>query len=611
VTDFGNPRAIAALITDVAFGATISLIDSTTGQTMATTVTSAGGSFQLTFSNGFRPLANRTYYLEAVKRLPVGGTANRAGAGLARVRTLVFWNGGQWNTLTGLGVSLGQTTTTVAAIASLRGFSIADQQALLGTLNAFSFSPTASLSLGEFNTVSTMVGSTLGADQDPMESISFDATLMAGNPGNPALWYGSKARDLILFDTYSVNGVNQATASLVPPYNVITFNGQNFPSAATISLGPVPVSTWSVNATRTQLTVTLAGNNYCGGLVINQGTGTWYGPFVPVSGTVGTLAGNGLYRYADARGTFASFNSWLNGMVIDGQGNLYLADPSNCVVRRISPTGTVTTYAGSGSWGGTDAPSGPATSAQFGSPNGLGFDNVGNLYVADYTGNVRKVTPSGAVTTLAGAFNVSGEVDGTGTAARFNAPYACTTDATGNVYVADFNGQTIRQVTPGGTVTTIAGSPSISGFANGTGSGAMFNQPTSICPDGSGNFLVADAGNNRVRLVTPTGTVTTYAGTGTWGAANGTVASASFAYPSAVYRDGSGNVYVSETGSGSRIRKITGGVVTTLVGGSSVGYVDGPISAALVNSPYGIAVGPNGVLYFADRGNVRIRAICP
>ena len=163
------------------------------------------------------------------------------------------------------------------------------------------------------------------------------------------------------------------------------------------------------------------------------------------------------------------------------------------------------------------------------------MDSAGNVYVADSANNtIRKVTPAGVVTTLAGLAGSCGSADGTGSAARFYCPAGVAVDSAGNVYVADMHNNTIRKVTPAGVVTTLAGLAGSPGSADGTGSAARFNDPYGVAVDSAGNVYVADTGNNTIRKVTPGGVVTTLAGlAGSAGSADGTGSAARFDYPSA------------------------------------------------------------------------------
>ena len=325
------------------------------------------------------------------------------------------------------------------------------------------------------------------------------------------------------------------------------------------------------------------------------------------AGVVTTFAGSLGRGSADGTGSAAGF--WgPQGVAVDGNGNLYVGDTFNNTIRQITSAGVVTTLAGSSTQGWTDGTGGDA---RFISPNGMALDGIGNLYVADDC-TIRKITSAGVVTTLAGSPGIIGSADGTGSDARFTVPKGVAVDGSGNVYVADSWNQTIRKITSAGVVTTLAGSPGVSGFADGTGSGARFSYPSGLAADGSGNVYVADSQNKTIRKITSAGVVTTLAGTpGALGTANGTGSAARFIAPSGIAVDGSGNVYVADR---STIRKITpAGVVTNLAGTPMVsGSADGNGGAAQFSHPNGIAVDGSGVVYVLDfSNNPTIRTITP
>ena len=206
---------------------------------------------------------------------------------------------------------------------------------------------------------------------------------------------------------------------------------------------------------------------------------------------------------------------------------------------------TFTTLAGSVGYGIED---GTGSAARFYSPHSVAVDSVGNVYITDtYNNRVRKMKPGGVVTTLAGSAGTSGSKDGTRGAARFTQPDGVAVDSAGNVYVADTLNSTIRQVTPAGVVTTLAGLAGTSGSKDGTGSTARFYYPHGVAVDSAGNVYVGDAGNRTIRKVTPSGVVTTLAGlAGSSGSADGTGSAARFNVPSGVAVDGAGNAYVAD-----------------------------------------------------------------
>jgi len=322
-------------------------------------------------------------------------------------------------------------------------------------------------------------------------------------------------------------------------------------------------------------------------------------------GTVTTLAGlAGRSGSVDGNGTVARFEDPY-AIAADGAGNLYVADATDHSIRKITADGTVTTLAGkAGTFGSSD---GSGVAALFNGPLGIAADSAGNVYVAD-TGNaiVRKITPAGVVSTLAGAAGQGGSLDATGSAARFSSPYGITVDSSGTVYVVDSTA-VVRKITAAGVVTTLAGISGTNGFTDGTGTAARFSVPFDIAVDGSGNLYVSDHGNHAVRKITSAGVVTTLAGSGSPGKTDATGSAASFKFPSGIAADSAGNVYLADTDN-QVIRKITAaGIVTTIAGTGALGSADGTGTTASFYNPKDVAVDSNGNLYVVDRGNHTIR----
>lgn len=318
---------------------------------------------------------------------------------------------------------------------------------------------------------------------------------------------------------------------------------------------------------------------------------------------VATLAGASAADFADGTGADARFN-WPQGIALDSGGNIFVADYNTERIRKVTPAGVVTTFAGSDSYGQVD---GQGQSAQFLTPSDVAVDASNNVYVADYTGDrIRKITPDGTVTTLAGSSQ--GFQNGVGTAAQFSMISSVTVDPSGNVFVADSGNNVIRKITPAGAVTTFAGSGDW-GNANGSGTAAQFAWPNAVAADASGNVYVTDRDNNLVRKISPSGSVTTFAGSGVAGIADGTGTAAQFSTPGAITVAPSGDIYLTD-GDHATVRKITpAGVVTTIAGSGTPGFADGAASSAQFNWPGGIAVNQFGIIYVADSGNNRIRVI--
>lgn len=321
-------------------------------------------------------------------------------------------------------------------------------------------------------------------------------------------------------------------------------------------------------------------------------------------GAVSTLSGNGTEGFADGSATTAEFSSPYS-VAVDLQGNVYVADYANNRIRKVAPDGTASTFAGSSTSGMAD---GAGAAAQFTQPRSVAVDASGNVFVCDYNNSdIRKISPAGVVTTVAGN-GYSGYIDAKRTAAQFASPTSIAVDASDNLYVADLANERIRKITPDGTVTTLAGSDGY-GLTDGPATTAQFHFPNGIAVDAAGNVYVSDSQNNAVRKISPNGTVSTLAGNGKQGYRDGAGAAAEFNDPGDVAVDGVGNVYVADVENG-RVRKITpDGTVSTIAGDGNQGLVNGAVANAEFDMT-GLAVDASGKnIYVADNGNNIIRKI--
>lgn len=333
----------------------------------------------------------------------------------------------------------------------------------------------------------------------------------------------------------------------------------------------------------------------------------------PAPGGISTLIGGWL-----GDGSLATSAALVNpnDVAIDTLGNLYIADAGNHRIRKVTPGGVISTFAGNGLTGFV-GDGGQASAAQLSMPSSIFIDANDNFYVAD-TGNgrIRKITPAGIISTIAGSgLGDSSGDGGLATDAGLNSPQDVVVDVTGEVYVSEFAGNRIRRFTEGGNISTVAGTGS-AGFAGDGGPGvvAALRQPTAMTLDGVGNLYFADSANYRVRKLDTNGVITTVAGNGS-GSCSTAAASAtasSILLPTGLEFDDSGNLYIASAC--NRIQKVApGGSISTIAGTLEFGFGgDGfPAVYATLNLPVGLALGPGGSLYIADYFNHRVRRIAP
>ena len=324
------------------------------------------------------------------------------------------------------------------------------------------------------------------------------------------------------------------------------------------------------------------------------------------SGRVTTVAGSpGQSGNVDGTGSAARFGDChqLFGcpppdIVVDSQGIVFYGDGSNGLIRRITPDGVVTTFAG--------ATRGADGHGDFNRPSSLAIDAADNLYVADQ-GNavIRKITPAGVVTTLAGMHQQGGYKDGVGAAAQFSAPYGA-----GVLYVSDTGNNTIRRIAPDLTVTTFAGLAMQNDPVDGVGGNARFEFPLGLAVSATGDVFVADQDAATVRKITADGTTTTYAGIAqNNGYDDGPLSSARLFGPAGLAIAATGEMLVADSYA-VRIRKIAAGQLTTLAGNAS-GWADGPRDQATFLAPYGVTTDAAGNAYVADYFGHTVRKIAP
>jgi trimeric autotransporter adhesin len=335
-----------------------------------------------------------------------------------------------------------------------------------------------------------------------------------------------------------------------------------------------------------------------------------------------TVAGDGYAGYSELSENVPADSTGLYypaAVAVDAAGDIYIADQKNNRVRKVSvKTGLIVTIAGNGSFKhyGFSGDGGLADSAEISFPSYMAVDAAGNVYITDtHNQRIRKVTAkTNIITTVAGTRDngYSGD-NGAATSAELSNPSAVAVDAAGNIYISDFGNNRIREVdAKSGIITTIAGNGT-SGYSGdgAAATAAELNNPRGLSVDAAGTVYVADFGNNCIRKISG-GIITTIAGNGNSGYSGdgGAAASAQLNSPTAVAVDAFGNIYISDTYN-NRIRKVSSGIITTVAGNGNKNYSgnNGPATSASLNTPYGVALDASGNLYIADYYNNRIRKV--
>lgn len=419
--------------------------------------------------------------------------------------------------------------------------------------------------------------------------------------GNITVTVGDKTAQGPVFTFIAALSIESIAPTSGAKGTTVTIKGTGFnstPLQNTVTINNKPMQVAAASAT--QLSVVVPASAGSGPIKVTVGGVTVQtADFEFIYTTMVTTFAGSSYGYEEGTGTAAKFGQPYN-VASDAAGNVYISDTNNHRIRKITPEGVVSTLAG-GTQGDAD---GTGEDAQFNYPYGVATDSDGNVYVADtHNHKVRKITPAGVVTTIAGT--TGGHADGAAEEAKFYYLTGITVDANKNIYIADKDNNKIRKITVAGVVSTLAGSDA--GFADGTGAEAQFNQPYDVAVDSEGNVYVSDASNHKIRKVTQAGVVTTFAGS-TQGDVDGTGSAAQFNYPYGVATDGHNNVYVADTFS-QKVRMITPDRVVTTVTGTTNGSADGDTETAQFNYLTGVDVHASGKIFVADKDNHRIRAI--
>jgi hypothetical protein len=322
-------------------------------------------------------------------------------------------------------------------------------------------------------------------------------------------------------------------------------------------------------------------------------------------GTLSLIAGNGGYAAATAPGP-ATSSSFLDaeGVAVDHAGDVYFASSDDHRVFEVTPAGELTVVAGNGTSGA--ATPGPATSSRLNFPNGVALDSSGNLYIADVGNNqVYEVTPSGTLSVVTGNGTAGVPTAGPAVNSEINGPGGLATDSAGDLYIAEYHGNRVDKINSSGILSVVAGTGVAGAPTPGPAISSKLHGPDTVAVDSSGNLYIADEENEVVEKVTPSGTLSVFAGNGTQGAPVAGLATASeFYYPEGIVTDSSGDVYITDNG-GSQVVDVNGGQLSIIAGTGVNGAstYGGPATSSKLGYPFGIAITPAGGLVVGDDGN--------
>ncbi len=404
-------------------------------------------------------------------------------------------------------------------------------------------------------------------------------------------------------DSILTSTITTIDPNIGPKETIVTITGENFgTNSAVVSVFFNGKEATVITVSDTEITAKVPALAYTGLVKVLINEEELIGPkFTYTISAINSsiLAGNGSTGSVNGVGTTASFSAPI-GLAVDSQNNIFVTDTNNHLIRKITPNGMVTTFAGSVQ-GYAD---GTGITAKFSYPYGITIDSEDNLYVTDPNNyKIRKITSAGVVSTIAGSSQ--GYTDGVGTLAKFHSPAGITIDSNNILYVADQKNNRIRKITPNGEVSTYSGSTQ--GYVDGARASAKYYWPAGITIDSEDNLFIADSYNNKIRKIDTNGNVSTLAGT-TLGFDNGAGTLAKFHYPLGICVDAQNNIYTADYGN-DKIRKIDENNEVSTLAGSSRGYLEGIGSTARYNRPFGITVDSNGTIFVADTFNNRVRKI--